>query len=281
MNVAEHTIGIVGVGLIGGSIAVALRDRGFEGRLIGVSRDPERLASQHNADALNHITAHVAEAAAECSLLIFCTPVDAIIQGVRSIADRVQPGMLLTDVGSAKATICNELAAVVPQSAAFVGSHPLAGSEKQGIQYACPDLFRDRCCVITPTAATPADQCDRLAAFWRHLGAEVVRMTPEDHDVVLAETSHLPHVAAAALSSQLETAHFPFAATGFRDTTRIAAGDADIWTAILEQNGPAIISCLDRYLDQLGKFRDAIASQDASRLKILLEAAKRNRDALD
>ncbi len=281
MDGAEHTIGIVGVGLIGGSIAVALRDRGFEGRLVGVSRAPERLARQANADALNHISGHLSEAVAECSLLIFCTPVDAIIQGVRSIAQQVQPGTLLTDVGSAKAAICNALTSVVPPSAAFVGSHPLAGSEKQGIQHARPDLFHDRCCVITPTSDTPADQHKRLAAFWQSLGAQVVSMTPEDHDVVLAKTSHVPHVAAAALASQLDTAHFPLAATGFRDTTRIAAGDPEIWTAILEQNATATIECLDRYLTCLGEFREAIATQDVSRLKILLEAAKRNRDALD
>ncbi|MEO1996469.1 MAG: prephenate dehydrogenase/arogenate dehydrogenase family protein [Planctomycetaceae bacterium] len=280
VDLAEQTIGIAGVGLIGGSIAVALRERGFGGRLVGITRDPSRLGAEPHATALDEISNDLAQTVEQCSLLVFCTPVDAIIEGIRSIADRVQPRTLLTDVGSAKTTICNTVTPLVPQHAAFVGSHPLAGSEKQGFRHADADLFRERCCVITPTSQSTAQSLDRLTAFWQFLGAQVLTMTPEAHDLALAETSHLPHVAAAALASQLDESRFPLTASGFRDTTRIAAGDPEIWSAILKQNASATVACLDRYIQSLGKFREALHAQHTDRLKILLEAAKRNRDAL-
>ena len=280
MKLAEETIGIAGVGLIGGSIAVALRDRGFTGRLVGVTRNPSRLSAETNATALTTIVDNLTEAADQCSLLVFCTPVDAIIEGVQAIASRVRPGMLLTDAGSAKTTICNTLSPLIPAPAAFVGSHPLAGSEKQGFRHANASLFQDRCCVITPTPEASTADVERLRGFWQFLGAQVVTMTPEAHDAALAETSHLPHVAAAALAGQLDESKFPLTASGFRDTTRIAAGDPELWAAILDQNAAATVESLDRYLDSLRKFREAINARDTAGLKILLEAAKRNRDAL-
>jgi len=279
-SISEPVIVIVGVGLIGGSIAAALRQRGFRGRILGVGRTAVRLESAQAAGLIDSGTTDLSAAAAEASLLIFCTPVDRIADGVLEAAGTCQPGTLLTDAGSIKRAICDELSTRLPSGVTFIGSHPLAGSEKQGFEHADADLFLGRVCVVTPDETTPHRSLEQLRSFWEFLGNRVIEMTPAEHDQILARTSHLPHVVAAALAGAFSDLPGELTASGYRDTTRIAAGDPDLWVSILLGNTEAVVSGLDRCGAKLAEFRDAITNRDAAALKSLLETAKRNRDAI-
>lgn len=278
---AAETLAIVGVGLIGGSIAAAVKQRGCVHKVIGVGRQPARLEGARQRGWLDAVTDDLAGAAREADLLVFCTPVSQIVEGVRTAAAACRPGTLLTDVGSVKGTICRELEQQpLPDGIEFVGSHPLAGSEKQGFEFADSELFRGRVCVVTPTARTSPAASARAARFWRALESRVVEMSPQAHDHALAETSHFPHLAAAVLATTLCPEHRQFAASGFRDTTRIASGDPDLWANILLQNTPEVLASLDKYASNLQNFRQALADGDATRLRRLLEIGKQCRDGL-
>jgi prephenate dehydrogenase len=276
-----ETVAIVGVGLIGGSIAAALKQRGHSGEIVGVGRSQERLAEIRAAGFIDAGTCSLAEAAARADLVVFCTPVDAIAGGVLEAAAACRSGTLLTDAGSVKGAICRAVAGKLPPRIEFIGSHPLAGSERQGFCNADANLFEGRICVLTPCAATPANQLTRLESFWRTLGSAVIELSPEVHDRALAETSHLPHAVAAALAATLSPENRRLAATGFCDTTRIAAGDPELWSAIFLANADEVVARLDAYGENLHKLRAAIANRDATALKKLLEVAKTNRDSVD
>ncbi len=279
-NFIEETVAIVGVGLIGGSIAAALKQRGLARRVIGVGRSRTRLEAACRLGLLDDATEDLAEAGRRANLLVFCTPVDRIVAGVRDAARACRPGTLITDAGSVKGPICRELETGLPPGIDFVGSHPLAGSEKQGFEAADPELFRGRVCVLTPLEQTPRIAVERVSRFWAALGAHTLEMTPRDHDHAVAETSHFPHVAAAALVAALSEDHRQLAASGFRDTTRIAGGDPDLWTSILIQNAAEVLSSLDKYARVLNAFRHALRVRSEEDLKRLLGDAKTSRDRL-
>jgi prephenate dehydrogenase len=169
-------------------------------------------------------------------LVVVCTPVDRIAADVRALAAHARPGTLLTDAGSSKREICSELASGLPEGVIYIGSHPLAGSEKQGFEHAVGGLFHHRVCVITPGDTTPRPEYERLRRFWEYLGSTTIEMSADEHDRALAQTSHVPHLAAAAVALTLADANRQFVAGGFRDTTRIAAGDPELWAAILLSN---------------------------------------------
>jgi prephenate dehydrogenase len=276
-----ETIAIVGVGLIGGSIALAAKERDIADTMIGVGRNPERLADALANGVIDAAFADLGVAAAQADLIIFCTPVDRIVAGVRQAAPACRAGTIITDAGSVKGTICRELTAGLPAGVDFVGGHPLAGSERQGFEHAKAQLFEKRVCVLTPTANTPRLAVERVSEFWQALGARTIEMTPEAHDQALACTSHLPHVVAAALAGTLTKDEFPFTASGFRDTTRIAAGDPDLWTAILLANRDGILAGLERYGETLNQFRRALEQNDPASLKDLLATAKLARKQCD
>lgn len=278
---SEAAIAVVGVGLIGGSIAAAVKARMPAARVIGVGRRHQRLADAQAAGLLDEITTSVAEAARESSLLVVCTPVDSIARFAAEALDAGHPDLLVTDGGSVKQAICDPLPDQPGPGGCFVGSHPLAGSEKQGFEFSSASLFEDRLCVITPPEGLERQWVERLTSFWGGLGARVLEMSAAAHDVALSETSHLPHLVASALAVTLQSANQPFTATGFRDTTRIAAGDPELWSAILLANARAMLDSMDRLDQTLSRFREAIERGDADRLKLLLAEGKTNRQALD
>ena len=177
--------------------------------------------------------------------------------------------------------ICEELSKGLPEGVHFLGSHPLAGSEKQGFEHADPQLYQNRTCVLTPVANTPAEVVARWQSFWEFLGMNLFQMSPELHDRRLAQTSHLPHLIAAALAGILETDARPLTATGFRDTSRIAAGDPDLWVGILRDNAAHLLDELTRFEGHLARFREVLVNDDADELRSLLQTAKQHRDALD
>jgi cyclohexadieny/prephenate dehydrogenase len=275
-----QTLTIVGVGLIGGSVGLAAKSRGLVRRVIGFGRDPANLAKARALGAIDEGVLTLADAVRDADLTIFCTPVDRIAEQVLAASAFCKVGAILTDAGSTKQVIVRDIETRLRADVHFVGGHPLAGSEKKGAEHAQKDLFVNRVTVLTRTAATADAALDTVAAFWRALGSRVEILSPERHDAALALTSHLPHVVASALAGLLPAEWRDFTATGFRDTTRIAGGDAEVWTPILQHNRPALLTALAQLDDRLTAFRQAIAKGDSVQIDQLLTQGKKVRDAL-
>ncbi len=272
------SVAIVGVGLIGASIGLALRKRGLAQRIIGIGRNAQRLQEARDGGAVTEFSTDMARGAAEAQLIVVCTPVGHIVSHVRQAAASA-PGALLTDAGSTKSQICRELAATPELAARFVGSHPMAGSEKSGARHGRADLFVDRVTVVTPGQDRSTDLTSQIEDFWRSLGSLVVRMTPEAHDAAVAAVSHTPHVVASVLAAATPEQLLSLAGSGWGDTTRVAAGDVELWLQILLQNRQPVLKALDEFSATLAQFRAALDAEDRQQIAHLLELGKLRRDA--
>jgi prephenate dehydrogenase len=276
------TVAIVGVGLIGGSIGLALRERNLAREVVGIGRRPESLRIAKRRGAVTQTTTDLKVGVARAELVVICTPVDQVAVHARQAAWHACEGALLTDVGSTKESIVQSLSQALdkqnPRHATFVGSHPMAGSEKQGPQHAQSDLFESRVVVVTPAAETPSKATRAIEQFWRSLGARVVRTSPQAHDQAVASVSHVPHLMASVLASTTRPDSLPLAAGGWMDTTRVAAGDPALWTQILSQNRFNVLQSLQVVEESLAKFRRALVYNDIPSLRKLLEAGKKVRD---
>jgi prephenate dehydrogenase len=275
-----RTLTIVGVGLIGGSVGLAAKRRGLAEHVIGVGRQELSLERAKARGAIDEACLDLTTAAHKADVAVFCTPVDLIAEQVLAAAPSSRPGTLFTDAGSTKAAILEKVEGRMPEGVAFVGSHPLAGSEKKGPEHADANLFEGRLTIVTKTARTDTEALARTADFWRSLGSRVRVMNPVEHDESLAFTSHMPHLVSAALASVLPAELQDLTASGFRDTTRIAAGDPAIWSAIFAQNREAILAAVDRLDNHISSFRRALENGDWPGVLELLTRAKEARDAL-
>ena len=280
-NARKNVLAIVGVGLLGGSVALAAKERGIVDRVIGIGRNSGRLQAAVDAGVIDEFLTELPTSNAPWTIAVIGTPVDRIASDVLRIAAASRPGTVITDVGSVKGSICDAIAAKgLPNSVSFVGAHPLAGSEKTGFEAARANLFEGRVTVVTPRPTDDQAAGIAIRQFWQQLGSQVVEMSPADHDAAVATTSHLPHVVASVVSAVLPDEFRQLAASGFRDTTRIAAGDPDLWVAILLENATAVSASMAAFSESFGKFQAAVKNGDADELKKLLQLAKRNRDAL-
>lgn len=273
------TVAILGVGLMGGSIGLALRRRRLAREVVGIGRRTATLRVARAMGAITRGTLDVARGVCHADVVVVCTPVGQIVADVQRVAAACRPDALVTDVGSTKASIVRGVAAL-KLPIRFVGSHPLAGSERNGPHAARADLLVGRVVAITPTAETQPQACRLVRRFWRSLGARVVEMSPEEHDACVAAISHLPHLTAAALAGSTPPAAMPLAAQGWKDTTRVASGDVRLWQEILIDNRQNVLERLDAYLSRLQDFRRALADADSLALEQLLCEGKRRRDAM-
>jgi prephenate dehydrogenase len=267
------TIAIIGVGLLGGSIAKAVQQRMPQTTVIGIGRDPAAVQNAQELGMLDEAGCNI-ELVQNADIVVVCTPVDRIAIDVRAAVDHLKSGAVITDVGSVKATIVANLTDLATEGR-FVGSHPMAGSEKSGHQNAAANLFVDANCIVCPTEDAPANAVGTVTDLWTQLGATVTTMSAEAHDKVVAEISHLPHAIAAALAATPDDDALPFAATGFADTTRIAKGDADLWTAIFRTNREALLEALDDFEQKLSSLREAVHSDDEATRRLLEQARLR------
>ncbi|MCX7389052.1 MAG: prephenate dehydrogenase/arogenate dehydrogenase family protein [Planctomycetales bacterium] len=275
-NFTEQSIVIVGVGLIGGSIAAAVRQRFPECHVIGIGRNQDRLKLATERGLLTEWSDQISAATIpDGSLAIVCLPVGQIAGAVRQLVDA--DCKLVTDAGSVKACVYEALDDA--SRGRFIGSHPIAGSEHTGFENADADLFVNRMCVVTPVNAATSNT-ERIVGFWKSIGSTVQQMSPDAHDRVLALTSHLPHIVAAVMSGCVAAELLPFTGTGFRDTTRIAAGSANLWTSILLGNATHCVASIDAAESLLQKFREAITTGNAATLESLLEMSAQRRRTL-
>jgi len=274
------TVAIVGMGMIGTSLGIELMRRGVAGQVIGIGRNPQKLHMAEQMGACTSVSTNLASGVAEAWLVVVCTPVSRIIEDVRQTAACCRRETLITDVGSTKAAIVAALDQGLPPAARFIGSHPLAGSEKTGPTAAMTNLFEGRTVVVTPGQTTRAADATRIAAFWQSLGAKVKQMSPAEHDRIVAGSSHLPHLASAALAAATPRECLPLVAGGWADTTRVAGGDSQLWCDILLENRGNVLESLQTYETVLERFRQALSNNDARALVEVLQEAKCLRDAL-
>lgn len=277
-------LAILAPGLLGASVARAARARGLAGHITVWARRPEVRAALAGQPWLDHVADTPEQAVSRATLVVLAAPVDKIIELDQRLAPHLAPGAIVTDVGSVKGPICAAAATHDPlrtPGACFLGSHPMAGSEKTGWEHGTPALFEGRVTFLTPTAATPPAALATLTDFWTALGSRVVAVAPEKHDEIVAHLSHLPQAAATSLACALATKdpHWrALSGNGLRDTTRIAASDASMWIEIFQHNRPAVLAALSAYEDELAAFRRALESSDWPDLRSRLERGKHWRD---
>ncbi len=276
-------ITIIAPGLLGASLAMAVHQRSLAKRIAIQARRQEAVDALANKAWCQLATTDLAAATQDAEFVVICSPVDSIPKLAAQIAPLLTGKPIVTDVGSVKGEITRSCQASLASAARFVGSHPMAGSEKTGMQHADPDLFQDRTCFVTPNAETDPDALAKTTAFWRAIGSAVVSEAPDTHDEIVAHVSHLPHLLASALASFLAERR-PDAAThcgkGLKDTTRIAAGDPALWRAIVSQNRHEIRRALDAFQDHLQTLSAALANEDDFILLQKLADGKAFRDKL-
>ncbi|EMI46917.1 prephenate dehydrogenase [Rhodopirellula sp. SWK7] len=275
-----RTIAVVGLGLLGGSVAKAVRGQSGDAavRVIGCARRAETREFAVKHGFVDDVTDDPVEAAAQADLVLIATPVDRIADYVINIAAKC-PQVLMTDVGSTKFRIVEAVKAAPEAAARFVAAHPIAGSEKTGLQHACGDLFQDKPIVITASGDECPGAIEAVTLFWESTGGRVVHLTPRRHDDLLAISSHMPHLMSSLVANQLPGEAIPMVGTGWLDTTRIAAGDEGLWTAIVSENRDAILSALEQTAGNLGDLIDVIRSRDDESLTGFLREAREKREA--
>lgn len=272
-------VAIVGVGLLGGSIAKALRHRGLAREVVGIGRSEERLTELRRLGIVDRAESDWRLGLQSADLAIICTPVDCVVGHVLEAASYLPATSWITDVASTKGQIVEQVEAQLHRPS-FVGSHPLAGDHRSGAKYSRADLYEGKTVVITPTSETPTALVERASQLWESLGARVECLDPEAHDKGLARTSHLPHLVATALALTTPESLGRLAASGWLDTTRVAGGDAALWRPILSSNRTEVTGAVAEFQAQLDRLREALVTMDDEALENLLAEGKRIRDAL-
>ncbi len=276
MSVPFKKLALIGIGLIGSSIALAARRQGLVNVIAISTRKAETLEEARALNLGDVYTLNAAEAVRGADLVILCTPVGAYEAVMDAIASELQPGAILSDVGSVKGHVVKTLTPLLPKGVHLIPGHPLAGTEHSGPASGFAELFAGRWCVLTPTNDVPADQTEKLAAFWRGLGSQVETMDAAHHDMVLAITSHVPHLVAynivgtvADLEEATQSEVIKFSASGFRDFTRIAASDPVMWRDVFLTNREAVLEMLGRFLEDLSVLQRAVRTGDGPALETM------------
>lgn len=278
-------VALIGVGLLGGSLGRALRQRQRAREVVGFARRAETLRECAATGATDRTSLDLADAVQDADLVVLGTPLGEMEPMTRRLLPLLKPGAWVTDVGSVKARVVAALEPLVASAGAtFVGSHPMAGGERTGVLASRADLFEGAVCVVTPTATTPDAAVEVIGRLWEGVGARVLRLAPEAHDVLVSRSSHLPHVVAAELARFVLDPRHPdtqraLCATGFGSTTRIASGSPEMWRDITLANPEALLGALTAHIDGLRAFQELIRRQDGPALLEYFAQAKERRDA--
>jgi prephenate dehydrogenase len=279
-------LAIIGVGLIGSSLSLALKKAAAVNRVSGYGRDRGNLEKGVELGVLDEFGSSIADTVTDADMIVVAVPLGAMQSVFRELSTSVASSAVITDVGSAKGTVVAaaraELGELLPR---FVPGHPIAGNEKSGVEAGFASLYQNRRVILTPVAETDARASERVTDMWQQCGAVVERLEVEHHDKVLAATSHLPHMLAYALVHQLSGLNdneeiFRYAAGGFRDFTRIASSDPVMWRDVCLSNGSALVELIGQYQQELDRIEAAIEAGDAERLLELFGKAKSERDSL-
>lgn len=276
---------LAGVGLLGGSLGLALRQRGLARKIDGLVRRTASISECQQLAVVDHATRDSLRAAEDADLIVLCTPLSRMKEVLERMLPACKPGVLVTDVGSAKQTVVRDLEPLVSSAGGhFVGSHPMAGAEKTGPAAARADLFSEAICVLTPTPRSSAVAVRKLEELWKAVGARVVRLKPEVHDDLVSRSSHLPHIVAAELANYVLSPAHPkeqgmLCASGFRDTTRVASSSPEMWRDIVLANRENLIRVLGVFLESLEEFRHALETGDERAVTEFFEQARARRES--
>ncbi len=278
---------IVGVGLIGGSLAMAGRKNGLVKEIIGVGRGAANLKEAVKLNVIDSFAFDISEAVKDADLIVLATPVGGFEGLVKQMRHKLNKGAIITDAGSVKGRMVSRIERLLPRGTYFVAGHPIAGKEKSGVKAATHRLFEGTKCILTPTKKTDASALKKVKALWKAVGAEVVLMDPMLHDKVLGAVSHLPHVAAYSIVNTVAEIKkdgnnfIAFSGGGFKDFTRIAASSPEMWRDIFLSNRENLVSIISRYQKNLEKLKKYIKDKDSKKLIKELEKAKAIRDRLN
>jgi len=284
MDPAFSQLTVLAPGLLGASLAVGAKERKIAARVHVWARRQEIREKCKSACWCDASFDTPEEAVRGSDLVVICTPVETIHRLARRVAGSLKCGAIVTDVGSTKGRLCKLTHAIMPECAYFVGSHPMAGSEKSGMDHACGNLFQGRTCFVTPMAGTNAEAAAKVSVFWKALGMETVTIDPDTHDEIVANISHLPHFAATMICNHLakkDPKWKAWAGSGLRDTTRVAAGSPDMWRAISEENRGEILRALAGLRSELDEMTKALETGDYDKLHGLFTSGKAYRDTLN
>ncbi|MGC9326429.1 MAG: prephenate dehydrogenase [Candidatus Hinthialibacter sp.] len=275
--ISFQRFGIYGVGLLGGSLGLALKRLYPKMEIVGLGRSEERLRLAQKSGAVDSYTCNPSALHPALDALVLCTPVRLVPPILRSMLGAVNKEAIVTDVGSTKQILVRECEEAAQGHCHFVGSHPMAGSHKTGVEAARSDLFRHKICIVTETPQTHPSAVEAVVSLWNALEMRVVRMSPEKHDQLTAYSSHLPHLTAALLCQTVQAqgeAINPVLGNGFRDTTRIAQGDPSMWVDICLENRQAILDSLRSFRHGLDDLYECIESSDEDRIRDILTQAQ-------
>lgn len=280
-DLSFQKLAVIGPGLLGGSLAMDTRVRRLATEVAVWGRRPEVLAEVEKRGLAHKVSTNLPQVVSDADLIIICTPVEVMGDLARQMAPHLKPGVIVTDVGSVKARVVKEVGEALPAQAHFVGSHPMAGSEKSGLEAARPKLFQGAITIVTPVEATHPPALGRVKAFWRALGSQVRELHPDEHDRIIALVSHLPHLTASTLVNlvcNLDPNSLNFCGKGFGDTTRIASGSPTLWTGILRANRLAVAEAIDGLITELSKAKTLLDSEPD--LEKFLAHAQARRDQM-
>jgi len=280
---------IIGVGLLGGSLGLVLKEQGLAKTVVGIGRRQANLELAVEMGAIDRFTSEPHEAVCDSDFIVLATPVDTYPSHLQRWGKQVPSGAIVSDVGSVKGQLVFDVEAALPSTAYFVGAHPIAGKEKSGVAHATSKLFEGARCIVTPTPETNADALRKVRDLWEAAGSHVLSMDPMVHDWVLGAVSHLPHIAAFSLMHALEDLQgktpealnlLEYSGGGLRDTTRIAASSPEMWRDICLANRENLLKMIDQYIIQLQVFKQMLTDQDASGLAENIQQAKILREGL-
>ena len=278
-----NKVTIIGVGLIGGSLALSLKKHALTEEIWGWGRSVERLEKATSRNIIDRATTSIEDAVRDADLIVLATPVGTFEQIAQKIKDVVKKDTLVTDVGSVKGSLVYRMEEILSGKARFVGAHPIAGSDRSGIEHAREDLFKDATTVITQTKRTDIEALKRIESLWKSLGSRVLIMSPEEHDLMLALISHLPHVVSYSLVNTADSFDREFilhAGGGFKDTTRIALSSEELWADICLYNREAVLSSIEAFQEHLNEIKAAISDKDRTTLINIFSKARTSRRRL-
>jgi len=275
-----ESICILGLGLLGGSLGLAVNRVWPHVRRLGYSHRAVTRQAALEASAVDAVFESPGQAAGQADMVVLASPIGTFQELLERIAANLRPGTLVTDVGSTKRSVCQWAQKTLPKTVTFIGSHPMAGSEQRGVEFARADLFEDAACIVTPLSARQKKPADFLCDFWKQLGMRVSKMTPQQHDKVLGRISHLPHVLASALVNMSKLDELMLCGKGFLDTSRIASGPESVWHDILMTNADNSCAAIEHYIAVLRKFQHALARQQGTKVTHLLKQARLKRNEL-
>ncbi len=274
-------ISIIGVGLIGGSLGLAIKKQNVAREIVGFSHTAASLNYALEHKIIDHAAQDLKTAVHNADLVILATPVKTIINLMPLIASYLSRYCIVTDVGSTKASIVEAAQKNLPSYPMFVGSHPLAGSEKKGPTHASAELFEGAVCIMTPMDQTNRLAKEKVKHFWTNLGSHVKFLAPDQHDKILAYISHLPHAVAYSLVETIPAEYLEFSVQGFKDTTRIASSSPQMWTDICLANPKNIVKSLDEVVKNLSAIRKMILAKDEQGLNDHFQKSKTKRDSIE